>query len=166
VASPFAGPVILVDTSVWVDHLRVGDALLARLLDRGETLGHPWVTGELALGNLREGSEVLRLLEHLPQATVATAAELLEFINRPDLSGLGIGYVDAQLLAATMLTGDGRLWTRDRRLCSVAETWACTMRTNPADRSTIRLRDGDRAREGTRPCSGRAGCRAPRHRYT
>jgi predicted nucleic acid-binding protein len=75
VASPFAGPVILVDTSVWVDHLRVGDALLARLLDRGETLGHPWVTGELALGNLREGSEVLRLLEHLPQATVATAAD-------------------------------------------------------------------------------------------
>lgn len=61
------------------------------------------------------------MLEHLPQATVATAAELLEFISRRELSGLGIGYVDAQLLAATMLTNDGRLWTRDRRLRSVAE---------------------------------------------
>ena len=112
---------ILVDTSVWVDHLRVGDPLLARLLDRGEALGHPWVTGELALGHLRGRSEVLRLLEHLPQATVATAAELLEFINHRELFGLGIGYVDAQLLAATMLTDDGRLWTRDRRLRSAAE---------------------------------------------
>lgn len=112
---------ILVDTSIWVDHLRVGDPLLARLLDRGETLGHPWVTGELALGQLRGRAEILRLLEHLPQATVATAAELLEFINRRELFGLGIGYVDAQLLAATMLTNDGRLWTRDRQLRSAAE---------------------------------------------
>ncbi len=112
---------ILVDTSVWVDHLRVGDPLLARLLDRSETLGHPWVTGELALGHLRGRSEVLRLLEHLPQAPVATAAELLGFINRLELFGLGIGYVDAQLLAATILTDNGRLWTRDRRLRSAAE---------------------------------------------
>jgi len=112
--------VILVDTSVWVDHLHVGDPLLARLLDRGEILGHPWVTGELALGHLQGRSEVLRLLEHLPQATVATAAELLDFINRRELFGLGIGYVDAQLLAATMLTDNGRLWTRDRRLRSAA----------------------------------------------
>jgi hypothetical protein len=112
--------VILVDTSVWVDHFGVGDPHLVRLLDRGETLGHPWVTGELALGQLRGRAEVLRLLEHLPQATVATAAELLQFINGRELSGLGIGYVDAQLLASTMLT-EGRLWTRDRRLRSVAE---------------------------------------------
>lgn len=111
---------ILVDTSVWVDHLRVGDPPLARILDRGEALGHPWVTGELALGHLRGRSEVLRLLEHLPQATVATAAELLEFIRRRELFGLGIGYVDAQLLAATMLTDSARLWTRDRRLRSAA----------------------------------------------
>jgi len=113
--------VILVDTSVWVDHLRVGDPLLVRLLDRGETFGHPWVTGELALGHLRGRSEVLRLLGQLPQAMVATAAELLEFIDRRQLFGLGIGYVDAQLLAATMLTDDGQLWTRDRRLRAAAE---------------------------------------------
>jgi predicted nucleic acid-binding protein len=125
--------VILVDTSVWVDHLRVGDPLLTRLLDRGETLGHPWVTGELALGHLRGRSEVLRLLEHLPQATVATAAELLEFIDRRELFGLGIGYVDAQLLAATMLTDNGRLWTRDRRLRSAAEHLGASMRTNRAE---------------------------------
>lgn len=112
---------ILVDTTVWVDHFRDGDPLLAELLDRGETLAHPWVTGELALGQLRGRAEILRLLGHLPQATVATAAELLGFIERHELSGLGIGYVDAQLLAATKLTGDAQLWTRDRRLRAAAE---------------------------------------------
>lgn len=112
---------ILVDTSVWVDHLRHGDAALAGLLDRGEILAHPWVTGELALGRLRGRAEILRLLGQLPQATAATAAELLGFIERQRLMGVGIGYVDAQLLAATKLTDDARLWTRDRRLRSVAE---------------------------------------------
>jgi predicted nucleic acid-binding protein len=116
--------VILVDTSVWVDHFRDGDPALAGLLDRREALAHPWVTGELALGHLRGRAEILRLLGHLPQATVATAAELLGFIERHQLFGLGIGYVDAQLLAATMLTDDARLWTRDRRLRSAAERLA------------------------------------------
>jgi len=113
--------VILVDTSVWVDHLRRGDPVLAALLDGGHALAHPWVTGELALGNLRGRAEILRLLDQLPQATVATAAELQAFIARHELFGLGIGYVDAQLLAATLLTDDARLWTRDRRLRSAAE---------------------------------------------
>jgi predicted nucleic acid-binding protein len=113
--------VILVDTTVWIDHFRDGDPLLAGLLDRGETLAHPWVTGELALGHLRGRAEILRLLGHLPQATAATAGELLGFIERHELFGLGIGYVDAQLLAATMLTDDAQLWTRDRRLRSAAE---------------------------------------------
>lgn len=93
---------ILVDTGVWIDHFRGGDALLTGLLERGETLAHTWVTGELALGHLRGRAEILRLLGHLPQATVATGAELLDFIERHELLGLGIGYVDAQLLAATM----------------------------------------------------------------
>jgi predicted nucleic acid-binding protein len=74
--------VILIDTSVWVDHFRNGDPLLAGLLDRGETLAHPWVTGELALGHLRGPAEILRLLGHLPQAKVATANEHLGFIER------------------------------------------------------------------------------------
>ena len=112
---------ILVDTSVWVDHLRDGDPLLAGLLGRSEVLAHPWVTGELALGHLRGRAEVLGLLGQLPQATVATAAELLEFIERRELVGRGVGYVDAQLLAATLLSEDTRLWTRDRRLHAAAE---------------------------------------------
>lgn len=112
---------ILVDTAVWVDHLRGRGSLLAGLLERGEVLGHPWVTGELALGHLRGRAEILRLLGHLPQATVATAAELLAFIDLHELFGLGIGYVDAQLLAATRLTDDAQLWTRDRRLRAAAE---------------------------------------------
>ena len=112
---------ILVDTTVWIDHFRDGDPRLAHLLERGESLAHPWVIGELALGQLRARAEILRLLAQLPQATVATAAELLGFIERHELFGLGIGYVDAQLLASTLLTRDAQLWTRDRRLRAAAE---------------------------------------------
>jgi predicted nucleic acid-binding protein len=112
---------ILVDTSVWVDHLRDGDAALAALLERREVLAHPWVTGELALGRLRRRGEILRLLGQLPRATVATAEELSTFIEDHALYGRGIGYVDAQLLAATRLTPEARLWTRDRRLHAAAE---------------------------------------------
>lgn len=82
-------------------------------------LGHPWVTGELALGGLRQGSGVLGLVQQLPQAQVATDDELLRFIGDHELSGLGIGFVDAQLLASTKLTPDAQLWTRDRRLAAV-----------------------------------------------
>jgi predicted nucleic acid-binding protein len=112
--------VILVDTAVWVDHFRSGDRGLAGLLDEDRVLAHPWVTGELALGSLRNRTEILRLLDDLPQATVATAAELRALIDARALHGLGIGYVDAQLLAATLLTGDASLWTRDRRLRTAA----------------------------------------------
>jgi predicted nucleic acid-binding protein len=113
--------VILIDTSVWVDHLRYGDPALIRLLERGEVLAHPWVTGELALGQLRRGAEILTLLDGLPQATVGTAGELLVFIERHELPGLGVGYVDAQLLASTMLTAEAGLWTRDQRLRAAAD---------------------------------------------
>ena len=112
---------ILVDTAVWIDHLRAGDAQLTVLLDRGRVLGHPWVTGELALGSIRNRLEILRLLDDLPQATVATAAEVRELVERHKLFSLGIGYVDAQLLAATMLSADAALWTRDRRLQAPAQ---------------------------------------------
>lgn len=112
---------ILVDTSIWVDHLRHGDAALVTVLDQGQALAHPWVTGELALGRLRERAGVLRLLDQLPQAVVATAAELLAFVEHHKVFGVGIGYVDAQLLASARLTEDAELWTRDRRLHAVAE---------------------------------------------
>ena len=112
---------ILADTAVWIDHLRDGDPYLGSLLDRGLVLGHPWVTGELAMGSIRNRLEILRLLDDLPQAIVASAAEVREFVERNELFGAGIGYVDAQLLAATMLSTDAALWTRDRRLHAPAQ---------------------------------------------
>ncbi len=116
---------ILVDTSVWVDHLRASNAVLAGLLEQATVLAHPWVVGEIALGNLSRRQEVLGLLDGLPQATSATPAEVLFVIERHELHGTGIGYVDAQLLAATKLTGDATLWTSDRRLAALAADLGC-----------------------------------------
>lgn len=112
---------ILVDTSVWVDHLRSGDDALAALLNAAGVLMHPFVLGELACGNLRNRQEVLGLLKDLPQATAARDDEVLFFIERRALMGRGIGYVDAHLLAAVSLDGSARLWTRDKRLQAVAQ---------------------------------------------
>lgn len=111
---------ILVDTSVWIEHLRAGDAVLAQHLDDGVVLGHPWVTGEVALGNLRNRGEVVGLLGRLPQAVVAEDGEVSRLIEREALSGAGIGYVHAQLLAATRLTPGARLWSWDKRLRAAA----------------------------------------------
>lgn len=112
---------ILVDTSVWVDHLRKADPRVVELLEGGEVLVHPFVLGELACGNLRHRAEVLGLLARLPVAPIATDAETLRFIERRRLMGRGIGYLDAHLLAATALAAPAHLWTRDRRLAGVAE---------------------------------------------
>jgi predicted nucleic acid-binding protein len=112
--------VILADTSVWVDHLRASDKALAALLDAGMVLVHPFVIGELALGNLRQRDIVLSTLADLPHARVATDAEVLHFIARHALFGRGIGYIDAHLLAAAQLTAGTELWTHDKRLHSVA----------------------------------------------
>ena len=111
---------ILVDTSVWVEHLRHGLPRLAMFLQEGEVLIHPWVIGELACGNLRNRSQVLELLQGLPAATVASDAEVLLLIERDRLMGRGIGYVDAHLLASARLS-HCRLWTQDRRLAAVAQ---------------------------------------------
>jgi predicted nucleic acid-binding protein len=113
--------VVLIDTSVWVDHLRGGDDGVARLLEAGRVLAHPFVTGELALGHLRQRREILAALHDLPQAIAATDAEVLHFIEACALAGTGIGYVDAHLVAAVRLTAGSALWTRDRRLTEVAE---------------------------------------------
>lgn len=111
---------ILVDTSIWVEHLRLASAILTELLDHGEILGHPFVIGELALGNLRRRDPFLGDLRDLPQAIVADDDEVFRMIDRQALFGRGIGYVDAHLLAAARLTAGSKLWTRDRRLQSVA----------------------------------------------
>lgn len=91
---------ILVDTSVWFEHLRSASAILTELLGDGEVLGHPFVIGELALGNLRQRNAFLSNLGDLPQATSASYGEVLQFIEREAQYGRGIGYVDAHLLAA------------------------------------------------------------------
>jgi predicted nucleic acid-binding protein len=112
--------VILVDTSVWIDHLRSGEQLLVAALEGGRVMMHPFVLGELACGNLANRSEVLELLGGLPAALTATDPEALEFIERRALMGRGIGYIDVHLLASIALSGDVRLWTKDRRLAAVA----------------------------------------------
>jgi hypothetical protein len=113
---------ILVDTSVWIDHLRSGDDDLVALLNTSQVLIHPFVHGELACGNLQNRSEVLALLRDLPRISVASDDEVVFFIERHALMGKGIGYVDAHLLASLTLDGTSRLWTGDRRLHDAAET--------------------------------------------
>ncbi|MEQ1865824.1 MAG: type II toxin-antitoxin system VapC family toxin [Micropepsaceae bacterium] len=111
---------ILVDTSIWVDHLRASDQALADLLDAGKVLTHPFVIGEISLGNLTRRAPVLSALSNLPKAVTATDAEVLKFVDAHQLFGLGIGYIDVHLLAAVRLTGGAELWTRDKRLHSIA----------------------------------------------
>jgi predicted nucleic acid-binding protein len=112
--------VILVDTSIWVDHLRNGSPALAAALEREEVLTHPLVIGELACGTLKNRTEILQLMAALPVASVATDQEALELVERRRLMGKGIGYVDVHLLASAMMTASTWLWTRDRRLFAVA----------------------------------------------
>jgi len=111
---------ILVDTSVWVDHLRDGTPALAAALEQGRVLTHPFVLGELACGKLKNRGEVLQLLGELPAAPMASDPEALDFIERRALMGRGIGYVDVHLLASVALAGTAQLWTRDKRLAAVA----------------------------------------------
>ncbi|PVM84045.1 VapC toxin family PIN domain ribonuclease [Caulobacter radicis] len=111
---------ILVDSSVWVAHLRAADAVLVRLLEESRVLVHPFVVGELALGNLKNRTAFLEALRQMPMATSATDAEVFDFVEGHRLYGRGIGHVDAHLLAAVRLTAGARLWTQDQRLEGVA----------------------------------------------
>ncbi len=111
---------ILVDTSVWVDHLRQTNLRLLHILDEGIVLTHPMVIGELAVGNLRDRDVFLFRMQQLFRTVVATDVEVLTFIRRFRLFGLGIGYVDCHLLAAVMLTPGATIWSRDMRLSQVA----------------------------------------------
>lgn len=110
---------ILVDTSVWVEHLRSAPQAVAALLEQGDPLIHPWVIGELACGNLNHRAQVLSLLGNLPSSVVASEAEILQTIDAHGLMGRGIGNVDAGLITSCLLSGC-RLWTLDRRLAAVA----------------------------------------------
>jgi len=122
--------VILVDTSVWVDHLRQGEPRLIRALESGQVLGSDWVVGEMACGNLRNRTEVLALLQALPKAVKASDGEVLALIERRRLMGRGNGWVDAHLVASALLSG-AQFWTRDRRLQAVANDLALAFDDSP-----------------------------------
>ena len=111
---------VLVDTSVWIDHLRGREPDLVSALEGDEVLMHPFVVGELACGNLRNRRELLSLWAGLPFAPSATDSEVLEFIERHKLMGVGVGYVDVHLLASTALWGGATFWTKDRKLSAIA----------------------------------------------
>jgi predicted nucleic acid-binding protein len=110
---------VLVDTSIWVDHLRRGLPELVAQLHAGTVVCHPFVLGELACGNLKNRREILELLGTLCTCPFATHEEALDFIESNHLMGLGLGYVDVHLLACARLSGLS-LWTRDRALKSAA----------------------------------------------
>lgn len=112
---------VLVDTSVWIEHFRRASAQLIGLLENGEAAVHPFVVGELACGNLKNRSEILALLHALPESPRADDEEVLYFIDRHSLAGTGLGLIDVHLLASCHL-GELPLWTKDKRLCAAATT--------------------------------------------
>jgi len=112
---------ILVDTSIWIDHLRQTDQHLSFLLNNGHVLTHPAVIGELACGNIKNRKRFLNLISRLPHAKQATDDEVLFFIENNQLMGKGMGYIDAHLLASTALTQSARLFSKDKRLTKSAK---------------------------------------------
>lgn len=112
---------ILADSSIWVDHLRSPDARMIRLLDLTAILIHPLVLGEVAMGSLRARQRVVGELKELPKAEIAQHSEVMDLVERERLYSTGIGFVDAHLLASTLLTPGSMLWTRDRCLREAAE---------------------------------------------
>ena len=106
---------ILVDTSIWLQHFRIGSERLKALLLDGQVLCHPFVVGELACGTLRKRAEILAMLKALPEARLLDQEEVLNFLEARRLCGSGVGWVDAHLLASALLMGCG-LWTADKPL--------------------------------------------------
>ena len=111
---------ILVDTSIWIDHLHASDSELVRLLDESAVVTHPMVIGELALGRLKHRSKVLDALGGLTALPTASHAEVLRFVDAHHLYGTGLSLVDCHLLASTLLVPGTVLWTRDKRLTTEA----------------------------------------------
>lgn len=112
---------ILIDTSVWADHLRKENPSLVQMLEEARVVMHPFIIGELACGNLPERGATIRFLAEIPAVPVATHAETMAFLASHALWGRGVGYIDMHLLASVLLTSDAALWTRDRRLAAVAQ---------------------------------------------
>ena len=112
---------VLVDTSVWVSHLRDGNAELANLLNDGKVLCHPLILGELACGNLKDRAVILSFLQLLPMSIEAEHDEVLSFIENNRLMGKGMGYVDVHLITSAVLTGVP-VWTLDKKLAQAADS--------------------------------------------
>ena len=112
---------ILADTSVWIDHLRFGVKDMREYLGEAKIVTHPLIVAELALGSLRDRASTLRLLDRLPHLQMASAGEVRGLIETRRLFGLGIGVTDASLIASVLISPPALLWTRDKRLRTVAQ---------------------------------------------
>jgi predicted nucleic acid-binding protein len=113
--------VILVDTSIWIDHFRYGDADLEKIITDDRLLCHPFIIGELALGSLRQREAVIAFLAAQRETVIATHAEVMMTIDRHSIFSMGIGYTDAHLLTSILLDRRACLWTRDKRLAAAAQ---------------------------------------------
>jgi predicted nucleic acid-binding protein len=111
---------ILVDTSVWIDHLHHTEGALMALLEQNAVLMHPMILGELACGNLKNRASLIGLWQNLPRISTATNVEAMQFLEIHELMGKGIGFIDVHLLCAVALENDAQLWTRDKRLAEIA----------------------------------------------
>ena len=116
---------ILTDSSIWIDHFRKPDVHLSRLFAHAQVLMHPYVIGELALGNFKDREIALRLLREQPTASLAGHDEVMDLIKAMCLYGRGIGYVDAHQIASIFLMPGSSLWTRDKRLAAAAIFCGC-----------------------------------------
>lgn len=121
---------IIVDTSVWADHLHKGDRAMQLILEAGEVLMHPFVLGEIALGHLKPRNRILSDLASVPMAHVASQIEIMEFIKTNHLFGTGVGFIDVHLLTSARLSGV-RLWTRDKRLNLQAKRLGVAYQSSP-----------------------------------
>ena len=112
---------ILADTSIWVDHLRLSNAQMASLLNRGKIAMHPFVVAEIALGSLKNRRQKLGAMDLLRKVRVAQMSEVRHMIEANALYSKGIGLIDAHLIASCLLTPGTQLWTRDSALQKVAK---------------------------------------------
>lgn len=119
---------ILVDTSVWIDHLRNGNAVLVELLEQNCVVMHPLVLGELACGNLKKRNQFLQLWQNLDSLREINHKEALFFIEQNGLMGKGVGYIGIHLLASVILDASSQLWTQDKRLAKTASELGCAMK--------------------------------------
>lgn len=120
---------VLVDTSVWIDHLRSKSKPLISLLEQSQVSIHPMIIGELACGNLRHRTQLLGLWENLPHVVEASHSEVLLCLEKNRLMGKGVGFIDLHLLSSTLLSTNTSLWTHDRRLQNLAESLGISWKT-------------------------------------